>query len=128
MRSIAALLVFAVALALAMPVAAAPPPRPTLRIEPVAGGHQISVELAGGGRTLLRVAPGLALPGPTGWDPAGRAAFVTWEEAGSRWFSASRDGGATWLEARPIETALRLHAGAVEPGRPVPPVPASLAL
>ncbi|MFL6200405.1 MAG: S8 family serine peptidase [Thermoanaerobaculia bacterium] len=126
MRSIAVLLVFAIALA--VPVAAAPPPRPTLRIEPVAGGHQISVELAGGGLTLLRVAPGLALPGPTGWDPAGRAAFVTWEETGGRWFSATRDGGATWLEARPIETALRLHAGAVEPGRPVPPVPAALAL
>lgn len=125
MRSIAALLV---ALALAMPVAAAPPPRPALHIEPVAGGHQISVELAGAGRTVLRVAPGLALPGATGWDPAGRAAFVTWEEPGSRWFSATRDGGATWLEARPIETALRLHAGAVEPGRPVPPVPAALAL
>ena len=126
MRSMAVLLVFAIALA--VPVAAAAPPRPALHIEPVAGGHRISVELAGSEPTLLRVAPGLALPGPTGWDPRGRAAFVTWEEAGVRWFSATRDGGATWMEARPIETALRLHAGAVEPGRPVPPVPASLSL
>jgi hypothetical protein len=134
MRSMAVLLgvLLIWAIALAVPVAAAPPPRPALRIEPVAGGHQISVELAGAqgqvSRTVLRVAPGLALPGATGWDPAGRAAFVTWEEAGSRWFSATRDAGATWLEARPIETALRLHTGTIEPGRPVPPVPASLAL
>ena len=130
MRSLAVLsvLVLALATGLAAPAAAAPPPRPTLRVEPVAGGHQISVELAGGGRTLLRTAPGLALPGATGWDPAGRAAFATWNEGAERWFSATRDGGATWMEARPIATALRLHAGAVEPGRPTPPVPASLSL
>lgn len=130
MRSTALLLAVLLvsAIALAVPVAAAAPPRPALRIEPVAGGHQISVELPGRAPAVLRVAPGLALPGAAGWDPAGRAAFVTWEEAGGRWFSATRDGGATWLEARPIETALLLHDAAVEPGRPVPPVPASLAL
>ena len=115
------------AIGLAMPAAAAPP-HPALHIKPVAGGHQISVELAGGPRTFLRVAPGLATPGASGWDPAGKAAFVTWNEGAERWFSATRDGGATWMEARPIETALHLHAGAIKPGRPVPPVPASLDL
>ncbi|HET9226748.1 MAG TPA: hypothetical protein VFR31_08775, partial [Thermoanaerobaculia bacterium] len=74
----AVLSVFVVAIAVALPASAAPPPKPTIRIEAVPGGHQISVEVPGAGRIPLRLAPGLALPGATGWDPAGRAAFVTW--------------------------------------------------
>lgn len=132
MRSIAVLSVFAILLSSPLFAAQAAPPRPRLLIEPVAGGYQITVELDTGSgpvsRTVLRVAPTLPLPGATGWDPAARAAFVTWEESSGRWVSATRDGGATWLEPWQIQTALRLQAGAVEPGQAVPPVPASLAL
>ncbi|HBL27916.1 MAG TPA: peptidase S8 [Acidobacteria bacterium] len=127
LRSCSLLLVFAAGLA--VPAVAAPSrPKPSLFIEPGAVGHQISVQVPGGARVPLRSAPGLALPGASGWDPAGKAAFVTWNEGADRWFSASRDGGVTWMEARPIDTALRLHAGAIEPGRPMPAVPESLAL
>ena len=117
LRSCSLLLVFAAGLA--VPAVAAPSrPKPSLFIEPGAVGHQISVQVPGGARVSLRSAPGLALPGASGWDPAGRAAFVTWNEGGERWFSASRDGGATWMEARAIDTALRFLrvTGAVEEG------------
>jgi serine protease AprX len=131
MRSMSILLVLAISLG--VPVAAhAAPPRPRLVVEPGAGGNKVFVEVDPGTgaaqRTLLRVTPAAVALGATGWDPAGKAAFATWNEQGERWFSATRDGGATWLAARAIETALRLHDGAVEPGRPVPPVPAALAL
>src|SRR6185436_7098866 len=79
-------------------------------------------------RSLVRVTTSPVVPGATGSDPAGRASFATWNEGSERWFSATRDGGQSWFEAHAIETALRLHAGAVTPGRPMPPVPASLAL
>lgn len=132
MRSIPVLLVFATALAVPMTAAHAAPPRPQISIEAGAGGNRIFVSVDPGNgqvkRSLLRVTPSAIALGSTGWDPAGKAAFATWNEAGARWFSATRDGGSSWLEARPIETALRLHAGAVEPNRPVPPVPGSLTL
>jgi hypothetical protein len=127
----AILLVLVIALGVPVAVHAAPP-RPRLVVEPGSGGNKVFVEIDPGTgqaqRSLLRVTPSAVALGATGWDPAGKAAFVTWSEKGERWFSAARGGGATWLEARAIETALRLHAGAVEPGRPVPPVPASLSL
>ncbi|HEX7185616.1 MAG TPA: S8 family serine peptidase [Thermoanaerobaculia bacterium] len=129
-RCVAVLLVLAVLSAL--PAAAAPPSRPRLIVEPGQGANRIFVEVEVGNgqtrRSLLRVTPAAVSPGATGWDPAGRAAFVTWDEAGERWFSAARDGAGAWDEPRAIQTALRLHAGAVEPGRPLPSVPASLAL
>jgi serine protease AprX len=108
------------------------PPKPRLVVEPGAGGNRVSVELDRGDgsvrRALLRVTPSAVATGATGWDPAGRAAFVTWREGNERWFSATQDRGTTWFEARPIETALRLHARSVEPGRPTPRVPDSLEL
>jgi hypothetical protein len=122
------------AVALAVPAAAAPP-KPRLVIEPGQGAQRIFVEVeAGNGqvrRSLLRVTPTAVAPGATGWDPAGKAAFVTWEENGERWFSAARSTGETertWSEPRALETTLRLRAGAVERGRPIPEVPTSLAL
>lgn len=127
----AAALGMALAVTMAVPAAAAPP-KPRLVVEPGQGAQRIFVDVeAGNGqvrRSLLRVTPAAVAPGATGWDPAGKAAFVTWEENGERWFSAARDTGRTWAEPRAIETTLRLRAGAVERGRPIPEVPASLAL
>jgi serine protease AprX len=131
-RCLAVLLVLALTIALAAPALAAPPPRPQLIVEPGQGVSRVFVEVeAGNGqvrRSLLRTTPSPVAPGTAGWDPAGRAAFATWTEGGERWFSATRDNGRTWFEPRSIATVLRLHAGAVEPGTPIPAVPASLAL
>jgi serine protease AprX len=132
MRCLAVLLVLALTLALAAPATAAPPPRPRLIVEPGQGVSHVFAEVdAGNGqvrRSLLRTSPRPVTPVAAGWDPAGRAAFAAWTEDGERWFSATQDGGRTWFEARSIATDLRLHASAVEPGRPIPAVPASLAL
>src|SRR5262245_46088153 len=118
---------FAVPLALALALAAPAAAKPRLTVEPGAGVSQIFVEVDAGNdqvrRSLLRVTPAPVVPGATGADPAGRAAFATWTENGERWFSASQDGGRTWAAARAIDTALHLHAGAVEPGRPTKAVP-----
>ena len=106
--------------------------KPRLLVQPGAGANQVVVEVdAGNGqvrRSVVRTTPSPVTPGATGADPANRASFVTWNEAGERWFAMTRDRGQSWTEARAIETALRLHAGSVEPGQPVPGVPASLAL
>jgi hypothetical protein len=116
--------------ALAVPAVYAAPGKPQLVVEPGNGANRVFVEVeAGNGqvrRSLLRVTPAAVSPGAAGSDPAGRTSFATWNEAGERWFAATRDGGRTWSDARAIETTLRLHAGTVEPGRPVPPVPDSL--
>jgi hypothetical protein len=108
--------------------------KPRVVVETGAGGTRIFAEVeAGNGqvrRSLLRVTPAVVAPGAVGQDPAGRAAFVSWTEGGERWFSASRnqgDNGGSWSEPRAIETALRLHAGAVAPGQAVPAVPEGLA-
>lgn len=118
--------------AMAVPAAGAPPPKPRVLVEPGQGGSRVFVEVeAGNGqvrRSLVRQSPATVVPGASGWDPAGRAAFATWNEGGQRWFSATRDAGRSWFEARPIETTVRLKAGAAEPGRPMPAVPSSLAL
>jgi serine protease AprX len=131
-RCLAVLVVFGLLLSLAAPATAAPPPRPRLIVEPGQGVRHVFVEVeAGNGqvrRSLLRTTPSPVHPLAAGWDPAGRAAFATWTEGGERWFSATRDNGRTWFEPRAIATALRLHAGAVEPGQALPAVPAALAL
>ncbi|HSF40200.1 MAG TPA: hypothetical protein VLT87_10425, partial [Thermoanaerobaculia bacterium] len=112
--------------------AAAAPAKPRLVVEPGQGVSRVFVEVEVGNgqvrRSLLRVTPSGVTPGAAGWDPAGRAAFATWTEGGERWFSATRDEGRTWFEARGIETAVRLKAGAAEPGRPMPAPAASLTL
>ncbi|HEX9943028.1 MAG TPA: S8 family serine peptidase [Thermoanaerobaculia bacterium] len=121
----------AVLMVLAAALTAPAMAKPRLVVEPGAGVNRVFVEVdAGNGqvrRSLVRVTPSPVAPGATGSDPAERASFAAWNEDGERWFSASRDGGRSWSEARAIETALRLHAGAVEPGRPAPAVPAALA-
>ncbi|MDH3285569.1 MAG: S8 family serine peptidase, partial [Acidobacteriota bacterium] len=67
--------------------------------------------------------------GEAGRDPRALAAFATWTENGSEsWFAYSRDGGDSWSEPRPLATSLRLHDGAVAPGRPMPRVPHSWSL
>ncbi|HKH49421.1 MAG TPA: S8 family serine peptidase [Thermoanaerobaculia bacterium] len=130
-RVLGLVLALVLALALAAPAAAAPQ-KPRLIVEPGAGTQRILVDVEVGNgqvrRSLLRVTPAAVTPGATGWDPAGRAAFVTWQENGERWFSAARDAARTWSEPRAIATTLRLRAGAAEPGRPMPAVAASLAL
>jgi len=126
MKNLAVLLLSAALLA--APAAA----KPRLVVEPGVGANRVFVEVAAGNgqvrRSLVRVTPSPVTPGATGADPAGRASFAVWNEGAERWFTATRDEGRSWSEARAIETALRLHAGAVEPGRPMPEVPASLAL
>jgi serine protease AprX len=101
-------------------------------VEPGQGVSRVFVEVEVGNgqvrRSLLRVTPSGVTPGAAGWDPAGRAAFATWTEGGERWFSATRDAGRSWFDARAIETAVRLKAGAAEPGRPMPAPAASLTL
>jgi hypothetical protein len=107
-------------------------PAPRLSVQDEAGRGQVWVEasLPGGGsvRRLLRETTAAVELGPTGRDPSGAAAFVTWTERGRRWYSRSRSAGADWPKARPLQTALRLHAGAAEPGRPVPAVVGGLSL
>jgi serine protease AprX len=126
MKNLAVLLLSAALLA--APAAA----KPRLVVEPGVGANRVFVEVAAGNgqvrRSLVRVTPSPVTPGATGADPAGRASFAVWNEGAERWFTATRDEGRSWSEARAIQTALRLHAGAVEPGRPMPGVPASLAL
>lgn len=128
MRRFSALLVLAGALAAPM----AGQDKPRLAVEPGAGGNRIFVEVdAGNGQTrraLVRETTAVVKPGATGQDPAGRAVFATWTEDGERWFSFTRDKGQSWAEPAAIETALRLHAGDVEPTRPAPAVPEDLAL
>jgi hypothetical protein len=106
--------------------------KPRLLVQPAAGTNQVIAEVdAGNGqvrRSVVRATPSPVVPGATGSDPANRASFVTWNEGGERWFAVTRDGGKSWTEAEATETALRLHAGSVEPGRPMPAVPESLAL
>ncbi len=120
----------AIPLALAFALAAPAAAKPRLTVEPGAGVNRVFVEVdVGNGqvrRSLVRVTASPVVPGATGSDPAGRAFFATWNEGGERWFSATRDG-LTWSEARAIETGLRLHAGAIAPGKPTKAVPASLA-
>ncbi len=112
-------------------IAAAAPPR--LIVAPAGrGALRVSVEVdtdsGGVARHVLRAAAAAAVPGATGRDPRGGAAFVTWSESGERWFSFSRDGGNTWAAARPTSMDLRLHDGATPPGRALPAVPPALAL
>ncbi len=105
-------------------VGAEPAARPRLSFEAAAAGNRVVVEISDGAggvlRQILRVADGPVVLGKSGWDPAGTTAFVTWSENGKRWYSATRDGGKSWFEAQAIETDLRLHAGPVAPGRPMP--------
>lgn len=131
-RNLVSLMVLALLVSTALAASAAPPPRPRLIVEPGQGVSRIFAEVEVGNgqvrRSLLRLTPAPVAAGATGWDPAGRAAFATWTEEGQRWFSATRDNGRTWFEPRSIETALRLHAGNVTPGQPLPSVPAGLGL
>jgi serine protease AprX len=103
-----------------------------LRLVNQGGKTAVSVELrdsdGGTRRHLVRETEAAVRAGALGSDPAGRTRFVDWSEGGERWFSYSTDGGQSWSEARRVETALRLHAGAIEPGKAMPAVPSSLAL
>ncbi len=121
----------AVPLVLAAVIAAPAAGKPRLVVEPGAGVNKVFAEVEVGNgqvrRSLLRVTPSPVTPGATGSDPAGRASFATWNEAGERWFAASQDSGRSWSDSRAIQTALRLLAGAVEPGSQAPAVPPGLA-
>ena len=121
-------LLLLVAILSTVPVSA----KPRLLVQPAEGTNQVIAEVdAGNGqvrRSVVRTTSSPVRPGATGSDPANRASFVTWDEGGERWFSVTRDDGQSWTEAEATETALRLHAGSVEPGRPMPAVPESLAL
>jgi hypothetical protein len=105
---------------------------PRLLLERVGGTTTIAVEVAGPAgtveRRVLRSTAAEVAAGPTGADPTGSALFARWTENGAAWTSWSRDAGATWSEARPLPAEIRLVAGSVEPGRPMPPVPPGLAL
>ncbi len=120
-------------LLLATPAAADPVPRPVgLELDSSGGGSRLWVEIAGSDaglrRRLVRESASTIVPGRTGTDPAGRAAFATWSEDGEAWSAYSLDGGSTWRGARPLRVELRLRDGAVRPGAPLPPVAAGLAL
>lgn len=105
---------------------------PRLAIERVDNDSWIWVEFpAESGpaeRHLLRVTSEPVAPGRAGTDPSGSAAFADWTEAGRRWFSVSRDGGVNWAEARDVDTSLRMRAGTVAVGAPMPSVRPALAL
>ena len=126
MRHAATLLLLAVLLT--APASA----KPRLLVQPAEGANQVIAEVDTGNgevrRSVLRTTSSPVAPGATGSDPANRASFVTWNEGGERWFAVTRDDGQTWTEAEATETALRLHAGSVEPGQAMPTVPDSLAL
>jgi len=112
--------------------ATAAPYAPRLALLP-AGDHAglfVEVPAADGAtRHLLKEVAGAIEPLAAGWDPTGAAAFVTWREsAGERWVSYSRDEGRSWSRPQALQTALKLHAGDVEPGQPMPAVPPSLRL
>jgi hypothetical protein len=80
-------------------------------------------------RHLVREGAASVRPAATGFDPRGRAAFVTWSEGGpERWTAFSRDGGRTWSSAQALRTDLRLLDGAAAPGEPLPAIPPALAL
>lgn len=119
-------------LVVAAPVLAAAP-APRLVVARDGGGAGLFVELAGADGTtvrhLLKAGVRAARPVDAAWGAGERAAFVTWREQGdSLWTSYSRDGGATWSGPQEIGTALKLHAGDVGPGQPMPAVPPALAL
>jgi serine protease AprX len=120
----------AVPLVLAAVMAAPAAGKPRLVVETGAGVNKVFAEVEVGNgqvrRSLLRVTPSQVTPGATGSDPAGRASFATWNEGSERWFAASQDGGRSWSDSRAIQTALRLLAGAVEPGSQAPAVPPGL--
>jgi hypothetical protein len=68
-------------------------------------------------------------PGPSGFDPTSRAAFVTWREGDDRlWYSYSRDAGRTWTAPRESVRTLALRDAATAPHDPMPSVPAIGAL
>jgi serine protease AprX len=109
------------------------PAAPRLSVEAAGGRSLLFAETAGADgaavRHLLRETAGAVRPLAAGWDPAGKAGFLTWSErGGERWVSYSRDEGRTWSDPQSFGTALKLHAGDVEPGQPMPPVPPSLGL
>ena len=105
---------------------------PRLVVEQAEGRSTISVELPGPvgtpERHLLRTSTNEIAAGPAGADPTATALFARWSEEGAPWSAWSRDGGRSWSEARPLQTDLRLVAGTVSPGRPMPSVPSGLAL
>ena len=110
--------------------ATAAPAAPRITMQAAGDSTRLFVEVPtadGAARHLLKEVAGSVQPLAAGWDPTGVAAFVTWRESvGGRWVSYSRDAGRSWSSPQSFETALKLHAGDVEPGQPMPPVPPSL--
>jgi hypothetical protein len=108
------------------------PQPPQLSIVPDAGVNQVWLEvtLPDGtlGRHLVRETSATVVPGASGFDPSGAAAFANWSEAGERFTVWSRDAGASWSDARPIAMDLRLHAGSPRPGEAMPAAAPGLAL
>jgi len=105
---------------------------PQLVVERTDGLSRIWVEIhtADGAtsRALVRETAGTVAAGPAGTDPAGAAVFARWSEEGRTWSTFSRDGGRAWSEPRITALDLRLHAGAVLPGQPMPTAPEGLRL
>lgn len=111
--------------------AAAPAPRLVLTGD--GAQRRLSVEVtsaaANGARRFLKLVDAQVVPGPAGWDPRERAAFVTWSEGGSeRWLAYSRDGGSAWSEPQAVSTDLRFRELTVPAGRPMPAAPRALRL
>ncbi len=105
----------------------------SLSVESVGGVQRLWAEVvrADGSveRSLIRESAATIGPGASGADPAGLAVFATWTENGTqRWSSYSRDAGRSWSQGRPTPMTLRLHDGAVEPGRPMPAAAGGLGL
>jgi serine protease AprX len=106
---------------------------PAVRVDTTDGTSDVWVETQGPDgsllRTQLRKTRAGVVPGPSGRDPSGRAAFATWDEANDgRWFSYSRDAGLTWSRARRLRPELLLRDGAVRPGDSAPKPVGELAL
>jgi hypothetical protein len=127
MRLFSAFLTFIVASG----VLAAERPDPRLVTVETDGARQLWVEVDSAGTTvrrLVRETDAVLVPGETGSDPTGRAVFATWTEGGRPWSSYSRNAGDSWSRAKPLRTELRLVAGTVRPGSPMPEPAEGLAL
>jgi hypothetical protein len=103
---------------------------PRLVVEADTGVNILSIEFTAADGTLTRRKVGSTTaavsPGASGWGPQGLTAFVNWTEDGRTMTSWTRDRGALWSSAQSIGRDLRLLTADVNPGAPMPSVPAAL--